>query len=151
MFSRPGQSSVQCDGLRILLVGFYPPPYGGIASHLASLIPGLKARGAKDVAVVTFGLKDEVQQIGGATVYRYNTGNQLFRLALPSNWHIVFRVLQVLGPERVELKGIIRESIKAILVNRVAEKHSSEVVSFYQSDFHHGSSLASSNNFHRFY
>ena len=57
--------------LRVLIVGTYPPPYGGIATHLTSLVPGLNKRNAADVAILTLGNDDRIDTIPGAKIYRY--------------------------------------------------------------------------------
>ena len=44
---------------KILFVGGYPPPYGGIANHLFTLLPELIARGYQ-VATQTPSSKDKV-------------------------------------------------------------------------------------------
>ena len=71
-----------CAGLRVLLRAPYPPPYGGIASHIVSLIPGLKAHGAEDIAVLYFGTKNEIQNIKGAKIYRYALKTQMWRILI---------------------------------------------------------------------
>ncbi|MCL9683556.1 glycosyltransferase family 4 protein [Legionella maioricensis] len=128
--------SQSCNQLRVLLVGGYPPPFGGIATHLASLVPGLKERGAEDVAVITFSNVDEVEKISGATVYRHNIKRHLFRLLNPLNWRLISRVIRDMMPAGVGARSLIGESLKAILVHRVAERHNSQVVNFYESNAH---------------
>lgn len=125
-----------CSQLRVLLVGGYPPPFGGIATHLASLIPGLVERGAEDIAVVTFSSVDSVEKIPGAMVYRYQIKKHLLKLLNPMNWWLIFQVMRDMLPAGVGPRGLIGESLKAILVNRVAEQHQSEVVNFYESNAH---------------
>ena len=41
-------------GLRLLFFGPYPLPFGGIASHLKTLMPSLLKAGAEDIAVISF-------------------------------------------------------------------------------------------------
>jgi glycosyltransferase involved in cell wall biosynthesis len=128
--------SQSCNQLRVLLVGGYPPPFGGIATHLAALIPGLNARGAEDIAVITFSDVDKVEKIQGATIYRHNIKKHLLKLFNPKNWRLVSRVVQDMLPAGFGLRGLLSESLKAILVHRVAERHNSDVVNFYESDAH---------------
>ena len=128
--------SGRCSQLRVLLVGGYPPPFGGIATHLSSLIPGLNERGAEDVAVVTFSKDDKVEKIPGATVYRHHIKRHMHRLLNPMNWPLVAKVMQDMVPAKIGVRGLIGESLKAILIHRVAKKHQSQVVNFYESDAH---------------
>ncbi|KTD24327.1 Spore coat protein SA [Legionella lansingensis] len=124
----------QCENLRLLLVGPYPPPYGGIATHLTTLIPGMFARGAQDVAIISFGDKEEVSQIDGATLYRFDTRRHLRKLASHPGRRMVAASLKTLGKEGFGVRRVVSEAVKAILINHIAEQHRSQVVSFYQSD-----------------
>lgn len=123
-----------CAGLRVLLVGTYPPPFGGIASHLVSLIPGLKERGAEDIAVLSFSRDEGVERRDGFTLHRFNLRRQVRRLLHPASWPVLARAFWLLGRHRLGIKNLITESVKAALINYVAERHGSNVASFYQSD-----------------
>lgn len=127
-------TAVDCTGLRLLIVGPYPPPFGGVASHLTMLIPGLKDRGAADVAVVSFGSGDDVELIDGATLYRFNAGSRAWAAMVPRNWGIVAATFKALAGTTFSLRQRFAECVRAALVNTVAERHDSKVVSFYQSD-----------------
>jgi glycosyltransferase involved in cell wall biosynthesis len=124
----------KCDGLRVLLVGTYPPPFGGIASHLTSLVPGLKARGAEDVAVISFLVDDAVEQRDGFTVYRFNVKKHWWRLLHPSGWGVAWATLGSLARHGLGVKTMLLEAIKAALIEDVARRHRSDVVSAYQAD-----------------
>lgn len=126
--------TINCENLRLLLVGPYPPPYGGIASHLTMLIPGMRARGAADVAIVSFGDKDEVRQIEGTTLYRFNTKRHLRSLLSWQGLRMLFASIKTLGISGLGFKTVISEAVRAVLINQVAEKHESDVANFYQSD-----------------
>lgn len=53
----------------ILILGSYPPPYGGISTHLHSFVPHLVGRGHK-VDVVSSGKERSVERHDGFTVHR---------------------------------------------------------------------------------
>ena len=125
-----------CTGLRVLLVGSYPPPFGGIATHLVALIPGLMARGAADIAVITMGDSDRVETVAGATVYRTRVRRHLPVLANPKSWPLLWKVKRALTGGGLGAVGILREAVKAVLVDRIARAHRSEVVAFYHSNAH---------------
>ena len=124
---------ISCNGLRLLLVGTYPPPYGGIASHMTNLLPGLKSRGAEDIAVVSFHEKDAVEEHDGFTVYRFNLRNQMKRLANPASWPVALATARALVDRRLDGKAIVQECLKAVIVDEVARLRRSNVVSFYHS------------------
>ncbi|MDO9487718.1 MAG: glycosyltransferase family 4 protein [Sphingomonadaceae bacterium] len=125
---------VDCRGLRLLIVGPYPPPFGGIASHLTMLIPGLKARGAEDIAIVTFCDEDDVEQIEGATLYRFAPRRHGRRLLGPKTWGIAAETARALAGSGLDYRRRFAEATRAALIDEVAARHSSDVVSFYQSD-----------------
>ena len=126
--------TTNCENLRLLLVGPYPPPYGGIASHLTMLIPGMRARGAEDVAIVSFGDQDEMRQIEGATLYRFNTKRHLRTLFSWQGLRMLAASIKTLGTAGFGFKQVISEAVRAVLINRIADQHKSQVVNFYQSD-----------------
>ena len=121
-------------GLRVLLRASYPPPYGGIASLVVSLLPGIAAMGAEDVAVLMYGSQDKVKRINGAIIYTYALKKHLWRLFLPKNWRTTRLVFTTFKPFKLSFKEVLIEAMKTIFVDQIASKHASNVVAFYQSD-----------------
>jgi glycosyltransferase involved in cell wall biosynthesis len=67
---------------RILILGSYPPPFGGISTHIRGLVPRLEAAGY-GIDVLSPGRDDSEQRIGdNSTVYRLSkdTGQNLNKL-----------------------------------------------------------------------
>lgn len=124
-----------CDGLRILLVGPYPPPFGGIASHLTMLIPGLIQRGAEDICVLssTSG-EDSVEHINGASIIRLNVKRHVYRLLAPQHWPIVLSTLREYAKMKLGWRRLLFAMTQAMIVDEIARRYRSDVVSFYQSD-----------------
>lgn len=123
-----------CENLRLLLVGPYPPPYGGIASHLVTLIPSLHQRGAADIAIVSFGDQDEVVALEGAILYRFNAKRHLKALFSIQGMRFLMASIKTLKSGKFGFLKTVGEAIRSLLINKVAELHASNVVSFYQSD-----------------
>jgi glycosyltransferase involved in cell wall biosynthesis len=123
-----------CKKLRVLLRAPYPPPFGGIASLMVSLLPGLKECGAEDVAVLHYGTTNATDEVDGATIHRYNVKSQTWRLLLPQNWPTFILVWQTFRGARLGLRRLVSEAVKTILIDRIARERKSNVVSFYQSD-----------------
>lgn len=123
----------KCNGLRLLLRGPFPPPYGGIASLLVSLLPGLRDYGADDVVVVHYGNKNETKQVDGAKIYGFDIASQRWRIFIPSNWREVLTAFAMLRHDQLGLGQLVIEATKTILLNKIAKKHRSNVVSFYES------------------
>jgi glycosyltransferase involved in cell wall biosynthesis len=127
--------TTSCAGLRLLLVGPYPPPFGGVASHLTTLIPGLKARGAEDIAVVSFADVSEVTTIDGATVYRINAKEMAVGLAsLSALSGPVAAAMTELGGAGLGMRQLVAEATRAKVIDEIARKHQSNVASFYQAN-----------------
>ena len=126
-------SIVQVKNLRVLIVGPYPPPFGGIASHVTTLIPGLYNRGVADVALVQFGSTERVLRDGAASIYIFNVKQNFKKILNPSNWVFLFLAIRFL-PSKLGVKAIFSEAVKAILIDEVANNHKINVSSFYQVD-----------------
>ena len=121
-------------GLRLLFFATYPPPYGGISSHLKTLMPSLLKSGAKDITVVSISDKNCVEKVDGITVYRYNIKWNLWRIFMPQNLNVVRLVFRSLGGEGLSLSKLLVELVKTILTNQIAIAHRSQVISSYIAD-----------------
>jgi glycosyltransferase involved in cell wall biosynthesis len=120
--------------LRVLLRGPYPPPYGGVASLIVSLVEGLTTGHAADLVVLQFGDEDNMKVVGGARVYSVRVRSNLWRLGLPKNWPLALRVLTSLAGAQLGVKELLHHAIRAVVTDHIAERHASNVVAFYQSD-----------------
>lgn len=125
---------LNCSELRVLLVGPYPPPFGGIASLFLNLIPELKHYSAQDIAVLHFGSVNKIERHEGTVVYRYSLKSQFWLLMLPWNWKIIFETLKEFWSFRLSKLEVIKLCLKTIIVNNISSKHQSNVVSFYESN-----------------
>ena len=59
--------------MNILIIGPYPPPYGGISSLIKSLVEGFKKKEVNEVVILYFGNKDIIRHVDGAIVYEKST------------------------------------------------------------------------------
>lgn len=125
---------VSCHGLRILFNGTYPPPFGGIASHLKGLMPALLDAGAADIAVMTSDKVNRIDKVDGITVYRYNLKSSARKLFNPLNWPLAWTVWRILRPYGLPPKTLLQEMIKAIITNSIARSHRSDVISSYMAN-----------------
>lgn len=127
-------TSGAASGLRILFNGTYPPPFGGIASHLKSLLPALLEAGAADIAVMTSDRVNRVDRIDGITVYRYNLKTSAHKLLNPLNWPVAWTAWRILRPYGLPRKRLLQEMLKAILTHSIAQSHRSGVISSYMAN-----------------
>lgn len=121
-------------GIRLLFLATYPPPFGGIASHLKTLMPALLKARADDIAILNFGAKNCVERMDGVTVYRCNLKSNIWRLALPQNFPLLLRVIKHLGGKGLPLSILAQELVKAVLTHGVASSHNSMVASGYMAN-----------------
>jgi glycosyltransferase involved in cell wall biosynthesis len=118
-------------GMRLLFLTTYPPPYGGIASHLKNLMPSLLENGAEDIAVITFDNKDCIENHDGITVYRYSLKKNFWRVFLPKNIKVFWQVFRTLLMKNFSLSFFAQELVKAIITHQIANEHRSQVVISY--------------------
>lgn len=118
----------------ILLAGPYPPPFGGIASHLVTLIPGLREKGFKEIAVVKFETTDSHKVIDCGDLYTFRVSGHLTKLLNPVYWKFIITALNVLPVTKLGIRNVLREAIKAMLIGDIIKKHNIDILSFYQVD-----------------
>jgi len=123
-----------CSNLRVLFVGSYPPPYGGIASLIQLLIPGLKRFSAQDIAVLSFGNVNKIEQVDGALIYRYQLISQIWKILLPWKWKIILKTMMSFKGYQLSLKKKILFITKTLIVNDISKTHQSNVVYFFHSN-----------------
>ena len=120
--------------LNVLLVGPFPPPFGGISSLFVNLLPGLKKLGASEVHVVHFTNINKKEEVEGSIIHRFNLKTQIFRLMLPWNLMEIFKLFLIYKKYELSFNRILSSILKAIIINKIAKQHATNVVSFYQSD-----------------
>ncbi len=117
----------------ILLIGNYPPPFGGVPKHLEDLVPHLVSRGW-DVHVLSGGTTG-VHRSQGFTVYkdprpalprRLGTAGFLARTAVSGRGRPAFAAARRLSPA-VWLRTMTRVSLAADII----EHHDIRVISAY--------------------
>jgi len=121
-------------GVRVLFLGTYPPPFGGIAAHLKTLRPALIKAGIDDIAVLSFGAKNSVETEDGVTVYRFNLRSNLWQIFLPQYVYLMLKVSYRLGVQGgLDFKLLVIEILKSIITAKLVSKHKSNVVSSYMA------------------
>jgi len=121
-------------GARLLFIGPYPPPYGGIASLLKPLMPALSHAGADDIAVITFGRENSVSRVDEAALYRFNIKKNLWKVFIPKNLPVIYFVCKKLMLRSLPLPMFFSEIVKSILICEVAKSHDSKIVFAYQAN-----------------
>ena len=120
--------------LHLLLIGPYPPPFGGISSLFLSLVEGFKKKKLEKSYIVQFGEKNGIKEIEGAIIYQFKLKKHIGKLFYPKHWHLFINSVKIYSGKGFNLKDHIKTILKTILVNEVACLHKINVASFYQSD-----------------
>ncbi len=121
--------------LKILFVGPYPPPFGGISSLIKSLVEGLKDKNIEDAYVLYFGTENRTKKVDGATVYERSVRKNIWQLFNPLNLLLLPSLLKVYSGHKLILRDYVEIFIKAILTNNLVKKHNINTTNFYQSDY----------------
>lgn len=120
--------------MNILIVGPYPPPYGGISSLIRSLVEGFKEKDVGEVIILYFGSKNEIRMVEGATVYEKSVLKSSWQILNPINWILIPALLNIYSGNNFSIKDFLNIFIRTILTNNIKRKHDINVSSFYQSD-----------------
>lgn len=120
--------------MNILIVGPYPPPYGGISSLIRSLVEGLKQKEVNKVVILYFGNKNQIRIVNGAIVHEVSIKKNIWQIFNPLNWLIVPALIKIYNDKNISLKDYFTIFLKTILTNNLAKKYKVNVSSFYQSN-----------------
>ena len=120
-------------GIKILFLGTYPPPFGGIASHLNTLLPDLVKLGVEQSFVLNFDQKSSIQEHKGFIIYRKNLSENFWKIIHPSNLLLAIFSISVFLRSNMSLKGSITETIKVILINELVRSKKVDIISSYIS------------------
>ena len=120
-------------GIRLLFLGTYPPPFGGIASHLNTLLPDLVKLGLEQSFVLHFDQKSSIEEHKGFVVHRKNLSENFWKIIYPPNLPLVMMSIFVFLRGNMSLKGAIKETIKVVLINELVRLKKIDIISSYIS------------------
>lgn len=120
-------------GQKLLFVGPYAPPYGGIASLLKTLLPSLKASGADTVVALSFSKYQKVEHIDNCIILRVNLQKNFWKLFNPFCFRIIFTCLLSLGKYRIPFRDFIKACLKSIIIDETCQRYNLSTVSFYHA------------------
>jgi glycosyltransferase involved in cell wall biosynthesis len=113
----------------ILLVGPYPPPYGGIASHFINIIPALKKAGF-NVSVLDLKTRRKKAVREGVSIYGL-TKSMFFGFIISTNPLKTFKTFLFFKKNGFSNREAVRETIRVLAVNRLVSKEKVNLVSYY--------------------
>jgi hypothetical protein len=113
---------IESSSLKILFVGPYPPPFGGISSLIKSLVEGLKDKNIEDAYVLYFGTENRTKKVDGATVYERSVRRNIWQLLNPVNLLLIPSLLRVYSTYKLSIKDYLEIFIKTVLTNNIVKK-----------------------------
>ena len=120
--------------MNILIIGPYPPPYGGISSLIRSLVDGFKRKKVNKVVVLYFGKKNKIRNVDGAIVYEKSVLKNSWQILNPLNWSLLPSLIKIYSGKNLSFRDYLNIFIRTILTNNLSKKHDINTTSFYQSD-----------------
>jgi len=115
---------------QVLLIGPYPPPYGGIASHIVNLVPSLVSKGFK-VYILSRYDKDEVVKGEGFTIINLNLRKAIAHLLNPFNIHKNLASFMMLRKFKLDFRTAIIETLRANIISKLVMKNKIQLIAFY--------------------
>jgi glycosyltransferase involved in cell wall biosynthesis len=120
--------------MNILIIGPYPPPYGGISSLIKSLVGGFKRKDVNSVVILYFGNNNKIRNVDGAIVYERSVSKNAWQILNPLNWSLLPSLIKIYSGNNLSFKDYMNIFIRTILTNKISKKHNTNTTSFYQSD-----------------
>ena len=115
---------------KILFVGPYPPPFGGIASHLKDLLPQLSNKGY-EVLSLTWSNENQVSQNEGFKNLYRSPKIFLFK----NIFHVLIKFIQcLLYKKDAKIVPFFRAVNNACLINSVCEKEEIPSIFIYDNE-----------------
>ena len=120
--------------MNVLIIGPYPPPYGGISSLIRSLVDGFKRKEVNKVIILYFGNKNQIRNVDGAIVYEKSVLKNSWQILNPVNWSLLPPLIKIYSGQNLSIRDYLDIFIRAILTNNLSKNHNINTTSFYQSD-----------------
>lgn len=120
--------------MNVLIIGPYPPPFGGISSLIKSLVSGFKRKDVNSVVILYFGNNNKIRNVDGAIVYEKSVLKNAWQILNPLNWSLLPLLIKIYSGYNLSFKDYVNIFIRAIITNNISKKHNINTTSFYQSD-----------------
>jgi glycosyltransferase involved in cell wall biosynthesis len=120
--SRPG---------RILILGPYPPPYGGIASQIANTLPHLAHAGFERLHVVAWGREDAIETDGRIVRQRIDLTKRVAALAKPAMWLPGLQAFLDLRRRGASARMAFTEAVRLAVTRDLVAEHGFDVVHYF--------------------
>lgn len=116
---------------RILLVGPYPPPYGGIASQIANTAPLLLEGGFERVHVLASAKTDELSGDDRLVIQRIDLARHAGMTAAPQRWWQSAGALATMARYRLPARKAVAETVRLAAIRDLLRRHRYDIVHFF--------------------
>lgn len=120
--SRPG---------RLLILGPFPPPYGGIASQIANTVPHLLEAGFERVHVVSWSREEALTVEGNFVRQRIDLRRRWTAAANPLNWPGLIAAYRWLRGNGLPANMARAESIRLAVTRELVREHRYDIVHYF--------------------
>jgi len=119
---------------KILLVGPYPPPYGGIASIITNMLDPLVNNGYS-VYILSFNEREEViQPKKNVTIIRLNLKKQIKMFYQFKYWGLTIRSLIAGLQQGLSLKETVKSVVSLIVTSRIIKENDIRLIAAYHTE-----------------
>jgi len=121
---------MQENNKNILIVGPYPPPFGGISNHIANFIPDLFKQGF-NVFIISYTSKNELLKYKNATILKINLKTRICGLLKLNNIYRNIKCFCMLRKYRLSMRDVVRELVRIDIISNLVNYEKIQLISFY--------------------
>ena len=118
------------DFKKVLLIGPYPPPYGGIASHIVNLVPNLTNEGF-EVFIISQQNRNRFVKEEGFILININLKKKLFLFLNPFDIYKNLKGFVMLKRFNLGFKKEIIEILRASIISKLIVRNRIQLIAFY--------------------
>jgi len=116
---------------RILILGPFPPPYGGIASQIGNTVPYIVEAGFERVHIVAWGRENSVTQEGAVVRQRIDLRGHARKLLNPLRWASSWSTWRDLRRRGASARLALAETVRFNVVLELVREHRFDIVHYF--------------------
>src|SRR4051794_4271740 len=119
------------SGARLLILGPFPPPYGGIASQIANTLPYLLQAGFERVHLVSWGREDSIATEDRVVRQRIDLSKRWPMLLNPLRWARAWTSYRHMRRGGAEPRLAFAEAVRFAVVRELVREHRFDLVHYF--------------------
>jgi len=116
---------------RILILGPFPPPYGGIASQIGNTVPYLVEAGFERIHLVSWGREDSLVEEGKVVKQRIDLRKHLRAMMNPLRWPQVWSSFAMMRRLGAGARLAFTEAVRFAVVRSLVREHRFDLVHYF--------------------